>query len=106
VHWFASLEDATQKIDAFRWDYNENHPHRALKGLSPNEYAPASDDNGRRLTVVAVRKTRSPHNGRRLTVGVARKTRTPQTMSARELNRVEILGRVKVTSWGQLKTTG
>jgi putative transposase len=39
VHWFGSLEDAQQKIDAFRWDYNENHPHRALKGLSPNEYA-------------------------------------------------------------------
>jgi putative transposase len=39
VHWFASLEDAQEKIDAFRWDYNENHPHRALKGLSPNEYA-------------------------------------------------------------------
>jgi transposase InsO family protein len=39
VHWFALLEDAQQKIDAFRWDYNENHPHRALKGLSPNEYA-------------------------------------------------------------------
>jgi putative transposase len=39
VHWFASLEDAQQKIDAFRWDYNENHPHRALKGLSPREYA-------------------------------------------------------------------
>ena len=39
VHWFASLEDAQQKIDAFRWDYNENHLHRALKGLSPNEYA-------------------------------------------------------------------
>jgi putative transposase len=39
VHWFASLEDVQEKIDAFRWDYNENHPHRALKGLSPNEYA-------------------------------------------------------------------
>src|SRR6476646_1608290 len=39
VHWFASLEDAQQKIDAFRWDYNENHPHRALKRLSPKEYA-------------------------------------------------------------------
>ena len=26
VHWFASLEDAQQKIDAFRWDYNENQP--------------------------------------------------------------------------------
>ena len=39
VHWFQSLEDAQQKIDAFRWDYNEHHPHRALKGLSPSEYA-------------------------------------------------------------------
>lgn len=39
VHWFASLEDAQLKIDAFRWDYNENHPHRALEGLSPREYA-------------------------------------------------------------------
>src|SRR5215210_1859012 len=32
AHWFSSLEDAQQKIDAFRWDYNEHHPHRALKG--------------------------------------------------------------------------
>jgi putative transposase len=39
VHWFASLENAQQKIDAFRWDYNEHHPHRSLKGLSPREYA-------------------------------------------------------------------
>jgi transposase InsO family protein len=42
VHWFTSLEDAPhaqQKIDAFRWDYNEHHPHRALKGLSPREFA-------------------------------------------------------------------
>src|SRR5262245_63611078 len=39
IHWFASLEDAQQKVDAFRWDYNENPPHRALKGLSPREYA-------------------------------------------------------------------
>jgi putative transposase len=39
VHWFQSLEDATAKIEAWRQDYNENHPHRALKGLSPDEYA-------------------------------------------------------------------
>ena len=39
VHWFTSLEDAQQKIDAFRWDYNEHHPHRALKGQSPREFA-------------------------------------------------------------------
>jgi transposase InsO family protein len=39
VHWFASIDDAQQKIDAFRWDYNEHHPHRSLKGLSPREFA-------------------------------------------------------------------
>ena len=39
MHWFASLEEAQQKIDAFRWGCNENHPQRALKGLSTNEYA-------------------------------------------------------------------
>lgn len=39
VHWFASIDDAQLKIDAFRWDYNEHHPHRSLKGLSPREFA-------------------------------------------------------------------
>lgn len=39
VNWFASLADAQQKVDAFRWDYNEHHPHRSLKGLSPREFA-------------------------------------------------------------------
>jgi putative transposase len=39
VHWSASIDDAQQKIDAFRWDYNEHHPHRSLKGLSPREFA-------------------------------------------------------------------
>ena len=38
VHWFASLDDAKQKTEVFRWDYNENHPHRALNGLSAREY--------------------------------------------------------------------
>jgi len=39
VHWFQTLEEAATKIEAWRQDYNENHPHRALTGLSPNEYA-------------------------------------------------------------------
>ena len=39
VRWFTSIEDAQDKIDAWRWDYNEHHPHRALKGLSSREYA-------------------------------------------------------------------
>ena len=39
VHWFESLEDAQGKIDAWRWDYNENRPHRSLEGLTPREFA-------------------------------------------------------------------
>ena len=54
VHWFASLEDAQQKIDAFRWDYNEHHPHRSLKGLSPRGNSLKGARNGRRLTRVVV----------------------------------------------------
>lgn len=39
AHWFESLTDAQEKIDAWRWDYNENRPHRSLKGLTPSEFA-------------------------------------------------------------------
>lgn len=38
THWFESIDDAEQKIDAWKWDYNETRPHRALKGLSPGEF--------------------------------------------------------------------
>jgi putative transposase len=46
VHWFASLEDAQQKVDAFRWDYDEHRPHRSLAALSPRGYV-------RRVTMTA-----------------------------------------------------
>jgi putative transposase len=39
VHGFTSIDDAQQKIDAFRWDDNEHHSHRALMGLNPGEFA-------------------------------------------------------------------
>lgn len=39
AHWFHSLDDAKEKIDAWRWDYNENRPHRSLKGMTPREFA-------------------------------------------------------------------
>jgi len=35
----ASIDDAQQKIDAFRWDYNEHHPSSISQGLSPREFA-------------------------------------------------------------------
>jgi len=38
-HWFESLANAKEKIDAWRWDYNEHRPHRSLNGLTPREFA-------------------------------------------------------------------
>jgi putative transposase len=37
--WFLSLEDARQKIEAWRQDYNENRPHGSLGNVSPKAYA-------------------------------------------------------------------
>ena len=45
THWFQSKEDAKEKIDAWRWEYNETRPHRSLKGLTPREFARLSSTN-------------------------------------------------------------
>ena len=37
VNWFLSLEDAQEKIAAFKDDYNGFRPHSALCGLTPNQ---------------------------------------------------------------------
>lgn len=39
VHWFETLEEAKQKIEAWRVDYNESRPHQALTDLTPSEFA-------------------------------------------------------------------
>ena len=39
AHWFESVEDAREKINAWRWDYNEHCPHRSLVGLTHREFA-------------------------------------------------------------------
>ena len=38
-HWFVSLEDARQKIEAWRKEYNGLRPHSSLGGSTPDEYA-------------------------------------------------------------------
>jgi putative transposase len=43
VHWFLSLEDAKQKIESFRVEYNEFRPHSSLDNLTPSEYATISN---------------------------------------------------------------
>ena len=35
VNWFLSLEDARQKIEAWRLDYNEYRPHSSLGNMTP-----------------------------------------------------------------------
>jgi putative transposase len=38
-HWFLSLDDARDKIEAWRVGYNETRPHGALDWATPNEFA-------------------------------------------------------------------
>ena len=38
-HWFITLPDAQETIDAWRVDYNERRPHSALGDRSPHEFA-------------------------------------------------------------------
>lgn len=37
TNWFLSLEDATEKIEAWRTEYNTFRPHSSLEGLTPQE---------------------------------------------------------------------
>lgn len=39
AHWFMSLEEARQKIEDWRKEYNEQRPHSSLGYLPPMEYA-------------------------------------------------------------------
>jgi len=38
AHWFTSLSGAKQIIEAWRREYNEIRPHRALGERTPNEF--------------------------------------------------------------------
>ena len=38
-HWFMSLEDAREKAERWRRDYNENRPHSSLGNITPEEFA-------------------------------------------------------------------
>jgi putative transposase len=37
-HWFISLQDAREKIAAWRVDYNGSRPHTSLGHLTPEEF--------------------------------------------------------------------
>jgi putative transposase len=37
VNWFLSMEDAINKIDAWKEEYNHFRPHSSLNDMTPNE---------------------------------------------------------------------
>jgi putative transposase len=37
-HWFLTLQDAQQKIETWRKQYNRQRPHSSLSGLTPYEF--------------------------------------------------------------------
>ncbi len=39
AHWFTTLTEARQLIEAWRCEYNESRPHRALGERTPSEFA-------------------------------------------------------------------
>jgi putative transposase len=38
VNWFLSMEDAREKIEKWRTDYNEFRPHSSLEDLTPRQF--------------------------------------------------------------------
>jgi putative transposase len=38
-HWFMSLDDAREKAERWRRDYNQNRPHSSLGNVTPEEFA-------------------------------------------------------------------
>jgi putative transposase len=53
VNWFLSLEDAREKIEAWRQDYNEWRPHGSLDNLTPRQYAEQCLENQNSLIMAA-----------------------------------------------------
>jgi len=39
TNWFLSIEDAQNKIEKWRQEYNDFRPHSSLENKTPNEYA-------------------------------------------------------------------
>jgi len=39
IHWFLSLQDAREKIENWRVDYNHFRPHSALGNIPPRQFA-------------------------------------------------------------------
>ena len=56
--WFLSLEDAREKVESWRQQYNEERPHGALGNITPAEYASVAQmTHDRKTNILAGTKT-------------------------------------------------
>jgi putative transposase len=39
INWFLSIEDARNKLETWRRDYNEFRPHSSLGNMAPRDFA-------------------------------------------------------------------
>ncbi len=51
IHWFLSLEDAQEKIECWRVEYNEYRPHSSLDDLTPEEFEETYEKQARNSTL-------------------------------------------------------
>ena len=51
VHWFMSLDDAQDKIEAWRMDYNSFRPHSSIDDLTPDEFEERYEKQARNSTL-------------------------------------------------------
>lgn len=58
-HWFVSLADAQQQIEAWRVDYNTVRPHSALADQTPHQFA-VSQEGARRLAPARLQEDPKP----------------------------------------------
>lgn len=61
AHWFMSLEDAQEKLEAWRSDYNELRPHSVIanavaRAFSPRRSWPGTAKTGRKLRPITIQR--------------------------------------------------
>jgi len=44
IHWFATIDGAKAKIEAWRVDYNESRPHQSLNNMTPAAFVDHNSD--------------------------------------------------------------
>jgi putative transposase len=72
VNWFLSMEDAKEKIEKWRRDYNGFRPHSSLGDLTPEQFIDKYRDSKRKQTNESTLERRQDREARRVLYPVRR----------------------------------